>query len=66
MIKMSSVPVPSKLPLILSRQEVTRLIDGAGNPKYRNVTGSGLTSHIMLNVRPDPMQLPNELKHWVK
>ena len=35
MLKMSSVPVPRKLPLVLSRQEVTRLIDAAGHPKYR-------------------------------
>ena len=34
-IKMSRVPVPRKLPVVLSREEVTRLIDAAGNPKYR-------------------------------
>jgi len=34
-IKMSRVPVPRKLPVVFSREEVTRLIDAAGNPKYR-------------------------------
>lgn len=35
MTKMSTVPVPRKLPVVLARQEVTRLIDAAGNPKYQ-------------------------------
>lgn len=33
--KISTVPVPRKLPVILSREEVGRLIAAAGNPKYR-------------------------------
>lgn len=35
MLKMSSVPVPRKLPVVLSRFDATRLLDAAGNPKYR-------------------------------
>lgn len=46
MLKMSTVPVPRKLPVVLARQEVTRLIDAAGNPKYRTALslayGAGL------------------------
>ena len=33
--KMSTVPIPRKLPVILSREEAARLIAGAGNPKYQ-------------------------------
>ena len=33
--KISSVPRPRKLPEVLSREEVTRLLAAAGNPKYR-------------------------------
>ena len=33
--KMSTVPVPRKLPVILSCEEAARLIAAAGNPKYR-------------------------------
>lgn len=33
--KISTVPVPRKLPVILSREEAARLIAAAGNPKYR-------------------------------
>lgn len=33
--KMSTVSVPRKLPVVLSREEAARLIAAAGNPKYR-------------------------------
>ena len=33
--KMSTVPVPRKLPVVLNREEAARLIAAAGNPKYR-------------------------------
>ncbi|MCF6282426.1 MAG: site-specific integrase [Candidatus Polarisedimenticolaceae bacterium] len=33
--KMSTVPVPRKLPVVLSQEEVTRLIAAAGNLKYK-------------------------------
>jgi integrase/recombinase XerD len=46
MAKMHPVPVPRKLPQVLSRDEVTRLIASAGSPKYRAVLsvayGAGL------------------------
>lgn len=35
MSKMSTVPVPRKLPEVLSLDETARLITAAGNPKYR-------------------------------
>ena len=44
--KMSSVREPRKLPVVLSREEVARLIDAAGKPKYQAVLsvayGAGL------------------------
>jgi site-specific recombinase XerD len=33
--KMSTVPVPRKLPVVLSLEEAARLINAAGNPKYK-------------------------------
>ncbi len=33
--KMSTVPVPRKIPEVLNQEEVTRLIAAASNPKYR-------------------------------
>jgi len=33
--KMSTVPVPRKLPVVLSREEAAHLLAAAGNPKYR-------------------------------
>ena len=35
MRKMSTVPVPRKLPVVLSGEEAKRLLDASGNPKYR-------------------------------
>lgn len=33
--KISTVPVPRKLPVVLSCEEAARLINAAGNPKYK-------------------------------
>ena len=33
--KMSTVPVPRRLPVVLSREEAARFIASSGNPKYR-------------------------------
>ena len=33
--KISTVPVPRKLPVVLSREEAARLINASGNPKYK-------------------------------
>ena len=33
--KISTVPVPRKLPVVLSREEAARLMAASGNPKYR-------------------------------
>ncbi len=39
MVKMSHVYEPRKLPLVLSLEEVTRLLQAAGGPKYRAALG---------------------------
>ncbi len=48
MAKMSAVRVPHKLPVVLSREEVARLIECAGNLKYQAALsvayGAGLRS----------------------
>jgi site-specific recombinase XerD len=33
--KISTVPIPRKLPVVLSRKEAARLLNAAGNPKYQ-------------------------------
>jgi integrase/recombinase XerD len=42
MAKMQPVHLPRKLPVILSREEVGRLIAAAGNLKHQTALGTGL------------------------
>ena len=53
--KMSTVPVPRKLPVVLSREEAARLIAVAGNPKYRAALsvayGAGLRVNEVVSLK---------------
>jgi integrase/recombinase XerD len=55
MAKMSSVREPRKLPVVLSREEVARLIDAAGKPKYQAVLsvayGAGLRASEVIALK---------------
>jgi site-specific recombinase XerD len=53
--KMSPVREPRKLPVVLSREEVARLIDAAGKPKYQAVLsvayGAGLRASEVVAIK---------------
>jgi len=53
--KMSPVRVPQKLPVILSREEVARLIEAASNPKYQAALsvayGAGLRASEVVGLK---------------
>mgnify|MGYP001823080770 FL=1 len=55
MAKMSSVREPRKLPVVLSREEVARLIDAAGKPKYQAILsvayGAGLRASEVVGLK---------------
>ena len=55
MSKMSPVREPRKLPVVLSREEVARLIEAAGTPKYQAVLslayGAGLRASEVVNLK---------------
>ena len=55
MDKMSPVREPRKLPVVLSREEVARLIEAAGTPKYQAVLslayGAGLRASEVVNLK---------------
>ena len=55
--KMSSVREPRKLPVVLSPEEVARLIEAAGTPKYQAVLslayGAGLRASEVVNLKVD-------------
>lgn len=53
--KMSPVREPRKLPVVLSREEVARLIEAAGTPKYQAILslayGAGLRASEVVNLK---------------
>lgn len=55
MVKMHTVPVPRKIPVILSRDEVARLISAAGNLKNQTMLavayGAGLRAHELVSLK---------------
>ena len=55
MARMSSVREPHKLPVVLSREEVARLIEAAGTPKYQAVLsvayGAGLRASEVIALK---------------
>ena len=55
MAKMTPVREPRKLPVVLSREEVARLIEAAGTPKYQAVLslayGAGLRASEVVNLK---------------
>lgn len=55
LVKMSTVRVPQKLPVVLSPEEVARLIAAAGNPKYRAALsvayGAGLRASEVVGLK---------------
>ncbi|MBT8428434.1 MAG: site-specific integrase [Gammaproteobacteria bacterium] len=55
MAKMSTVRVPRRLPVILSRDEVARLLAAAGNPKYQTALavayGAGLRASEVVGLK---------------
>ena len=55
MARMSSVREPRKLPVVLSREEVARLIEAAGTPKYQAVLsvayGAGLRASEVIALK---------------
>ena len=55
MAKMSPMREPRKLPVVLSREEVARLIEAAGTPKYQAVLslayGAGLRASEVVNLK---------------
>lgn len=55
MARMSTVRVPRKLPVVLSRDEVARLLAAAGNPKYQTALsvayGAGLRASEVVGLK---------------
>ena len=54
MAKMSPVQVPHKLPVILSREEVARLIESAGSLKYQAAISPTFSAMTSLARNPAP------------
>jgi site-specific recombinase XerD len=65
--KISTVPIPRKLPVVLSLEEAARLISAAGNPKYKAALsvayGAGLRASEVVALKVSDIDSDRKILH---